>query len=173
MPPRGRLREPRRSSLLGTRGLRYGIRRMTRGKLARGISSVARRKHDAVSLAGVLASLHHPFIAFAVQGVIQLHPGIAILDAKLDRSAGGVALKCHSGNVHVHGRHIQPGLRLARVQVLDYGLPYGLLILNILSPASRQQQGHYQQRPQYDSFHSTDYTCPPRFAVTLPYDGAL
>jgi len=137
------------------------------------IAGTAGRGHHAVPLAGILPCLDHPLIALPVQRVVELHPGIAVLDAELYRGPGRIALERHGSDVHIHGRHIQPGLRLARAQVFDHRLPDGILILDVLSCAGRQQQVYDEQRQQCNSFHSTDYTCRPQFAVTLPYDGAL
>ena len=104
-------------------------------------------------LDAILPWLHHPLIALAVERVVELHPGIAVLDAKLHRGSGRVAFERHGGHVHVHGRHIQPGLRLARVQVFDHRLADRLFILDVFLCAARQQQGEDQRRRERDSFH--------------------
>ena len=115
-------------------------------------------------LAGILPRLHHPLVALAVERVVELHPGIAALDAKLHRGSGCVAFERHGGHIHIHGRHIQPGLRLARVQVFDHSLADRVFVLDVFSRAGRQQQGKDQRRrEQRDSFHFIDYTCLPRF----------
>src|SRR5579864_5397545 len=93
---RDRRPELRPSSSFGTRG--YG--RMTGRKLAlagwkdAGIAA-AGRKHHAVPLAAVLARFNHPLIAFPVERIVKLHPGIAVLDAELHRGPGRIALKRH------------------------------------------------------------------------------
>ena len=104
-------------------------------------------------LAAILPWLHHPLVALAVERVVELHASIAALDAKLHCGSSRVTLERHGGHVHVHGRHIQPGLRLARVQVLDHSLADRLFILDVFLPAGRQQQGKDQRRRERDSFH--------------------
>ena len=144
------------------------------GRKLTGNSGTAGGLDHAVPLAAILPGLYHPLIALPVERVVQLHPGFAILDAKLDSGPGGVALERHGHDVHVHDRHIQPGLRLSRVEVFDHSLADGVLGLNVFARACRQQQGKEQRgREQRDSFHFIDYTCLFRFAVTLPYHSRL
>lgn len=137
---------------------------MTRRKLA----LIARNSdagfgaHDAMPLAAILPGLHHPLVALPIERVVELHAGFAVLDAKLYRGSGRVTLERHGGHVHVHGRHIQPGLRLARVQIFDHCLADRVLVLDVFLRTGRQKQ---RRREQRDSFHFIDYTCLLRFAV--------
>jgi len=133
-------------------------------------SLIVAGNHDAMSAPRIGLGLDDPFVAFTIQRVVQLHPGVAVLDAKFDGRSRSIPLERHRQNVHVHGGHIQSSLRLTRANVFDHGLANRFLIFDVLSRTGRQKQ---RCRNQRDSFHSTDYTCPSRFAVALPYDGAL
>ncbi len=116
-------------------------------------------------LSTILPGLNYPLIALPVECVIQRHPRIAVLHGELHRGPCRIALKGHGGDVHIHGRYIQAGLRLARIQVFDHGLADRVFVLDIFSRAGRQQQSKDQRRRERDSFHFIDYTCLLRFAV--------